>query len=99
MSTEDGAGGLLDEDEGDPEWRPNSGGRHTWPQRIFRGVVRRSSKSPNPFVTFEVRVWRIIVLNFVVQMPRPGKRFVPVTLRVGIDHGQEDKPGTVVIDE
>ena len=98
MPTKDVAGEVVDEDEADPDWRPSHGGRHTWPQRIFRGVVRRSSNSENPFVTFEVRVWRIIVLNFVVQTPRPGKRFVPVTLRVGLDHGQEDKPGTIVID-
>jgi len=50
-------------------------------------------------VTFEVRVWRVIVLNFVVQMPRPGKRCVPVTLRMALDPSKEDRPGTVVIDE
>lgn len=70
---------------------------HELPQIITEGVLRRGLKSN--VITFKLRVLRLIELSFVVALPEQGKTRVPIYVRFFIDRSQEDKPGTVLIEE
>lgn len=70
--------------------------RHTLPQIILEGVLRKSLRSD--VITFKLRVFRIVELTFLVTIPEEGTTRAPVYVRFFLDRSQEDKPGTVVIE-
>ncbi len=67
------------------------------PQIVVEGVLKRSRLAD--VITFRLRVLRLIELTFLVTIPEEGKTKAPVYVRFWIDRTQEDKPGTVVIED
>jgi hypothetical protein len=67
---------------------------HQLPQRKFEGILRKTQRSA--IITFELTVFRLVKLKFLVVVPEEGQTRAPVYVRFWVDPEQGDAPGATM---